>query len=185
MAIEIQTVDDLAVRLQEGGYRRIGIDGFTGCGKSTLAMDLSTSLDFDLLSIDDYLDQNQGKYLDHLRLEDLQKVYESQFGGCIIEGVCLLQVLEAAQLGIDVLIYIKRMHREIWADERECDVNPENVNHAIGEMGGLVTLFSTMEVDNPGELKAGLPKLVEEISLYHASYRPIDNANFFYLRNEE
>ncbi len=48
MAIEIETANDLAVRLQEPGYHRIGIDGIAGCGKSTLAKDLSTSLELDL-----------------------------------------------------------------------------------------------------------------------------------------
>lgn len=183
MAIEIETADGLAVCLQEGGYRRVGIDGFTGCGKSTLAKELSTSLGLDLLSIDDYLNQNQGSYFDQLKLEDLQRAYRQHLG-CILEGVCLLKVLEAAQLEIDAIVYVKRMQHGIWTDESECDVNPENVDHSLGEVERLVTLSSTWEVDNSGESRAGLPHLVEEIIRYHASYRPFERADFVYLRSD-
>ncbi len=173
MATEVETVKELAALLKDNGHHRVGIDGHTGCGKTTLAKELSKSLGLDLLSIDDYLDRNQGSFCDQVKFKDLKTAYDIK-SGCIVEGVCLLQVLEAAQLDIDALIYVKRMQNGIWADESECEVNLENVDQILEEVGKKVKLINS---------EANLPPLVEEIIRYHASHRPLERADFLYLIN--
>ncbi|MEW5966384.1 MAG: shikimate kinase [Pseudomonadota bacterium] len=174
--IELEALQDLVACLQESGYRRIGADGVDGCGKTTLAKSLAEQLEIPLISLDDYLDKNRGGYLGHLRYEELKRAFHAE-SQCIVEGVCLLQALEIANLGIDALVYVKRMQHGIWADERECDVNIENVEVFLQAEKQLVEMFYFGETD---QTNSSLPKLSEEIIRYHASYRPFEQAVFLY-----
>jgi len=124
--VELDTRQNLVACLRESSYRWIGVDGVDGCGKTTLAKALAKQLGVPLISLDDYLDTNHGGYLAHLRYQELKKAFDAK-SRCIIEGVCLLQPLEIADVELDAVVYVKRMQHGIWADERECDLVAENV----------------------------------------------------------
>jgi hypothetical protein len=180
MAIEVASLQDLATLLRQNGCRRIGIDGVDGCGKTTLAKNLGEKLEMNLISLDDYLNEEQGGYLNHLRYEDVKKAYCAQ-PRCIVEGVCLLQVLEAASLEIDTLVYVKRMDHGLWADERECDIG-EDVDSFLEKERQLVERFAGGTAGQTTD--SALPRLAEEIIRYHASYRPFEKAAFWYRRDD-
>ena len=177
--IELDALQDLVACLRESSYRWVGVDGVDGCGKTTLAKALAQQLDVPLISLDDFLDKNQGGYLNHLRYKELKRALDAK-SQCIVEGVCLLQVMEIANVKVDALVYVKRMQHGIWADERECDV-VEDVEIFLKAERELVEAFASSETDptNPA-----LPHLAEELIRYHASYRPFDQATFWYCRNE-
>lgn len=175
--IELETPQDLVALLRESGHGRIGIDGVDGCGKTTLAKNLAEQLDVPLISLDDYLDEKRDGYLDHLRYEELKRDFHAK-PQCIVEGVCLLQALNIANLEIDVLVYVKRMQHGFWADEHECDV-VEDVDVFLKVEGELAEMFSVGDTD---PARPALPKLAEELIRYHASYRPFEQATFWYCR---
>lgn len=182
MAIEVATPQELAALVRKGAYRRVGIDGVDGSGKTTLAKDLTEHLAVELISLDSYLDKKRGSYLDHLRYEDLKRIYRAQ-PRCIVEGVCLLQVLETAGLEIDTLVYVQRMQHGVWADERECDLD-EDVDAFLEGERRLAEMFAAGEADQASESSSIIPSLVEEIIRYHASYRPFEKAAFLYQRHD-
>src|ERR1051325_4286141 len=119
--IETDSLDMALGAVGSKSAGRIGIDGNNGSGKSTLARSLADALACRLFSLDDYLDRNKGGFLafiDYQRLRadvDEHKEY-------VIEGVCLLEVLQRAGLSIDALVYVKRRHLGLWADEYELDI---------------------------------------------------------------
>lgn len=183
MAIEVETAQELANLLREGGYYRVGIDGIDGCGKTTLAKYLAEQLKAELITLDDYLIKNQGSYLSHFRYEDFRMIYCAQ-PRCIVEGVCLLDVLETTSLEIDTLVYVKRMQHGVWADERDCDIT-ENVDSFVEKERELEGLLSaTREVNHPGYSSSAILHVEEEIIRYHASYKPFTRATFWYLRDD-
>lgn len=182
MAIEVATPQDLATCLREGSYRRVGIDGVDGCGKTTLAKTLAAQLKIPLISVDDYLNKKRGSYLEHLRYENLKWTFHAQ-SPCIMEGVCLLQVLKFAGLDIDTLVYVKRMRHGLWSDERECDID-EDVDAFLEEEKELAEMLSTSKADQSDQSSSEFPSLAEEIIRYHASYRPFENATFWYCRDD-
>lgn len=92
--------------------------------------------------------------------------------------MCLLQALNVANLKIDALVYVKRMQHGLWADEHECDV-VEDVDVFLKAEGELAEMFS---VNDTAQARPALPKLSEELVLYHASYRPFEQATFWYCR---
>src|SRR5690242_17309784 len=98
--IEITTPDALLAALR--GSRRVGIDGIDGCGKTTLAKIIAAKLGRKLFSLDDYLEKDKGKFIEFIDYAKLCAEADAA-GEYVIEGVCLLRVLQRAGLGIDNL----------------------------------------------------------------------------------
>jgi hypothetical protein len=95
-----------------------------GVRKSSIADFLSRELGMRAIHVDDFLVKNQGGYVAFLRHEELASSIGSQ-DRFIVEGVCLLQVLERGVMNVDSLIYVKRYHLGNWADERELNGSAE------------------------------------------------------------
>jgi broad-specificity NMP kinase len=99
----------------------IGIDGVDGCGKSTLASLIAERLGWNVVSVDDYLEQDRDTYVAHVRTSDL-RAQTANATPTIVEGVCVLAVCQAANLPLDLLVYVKRVRADgSWLDEDECD----------------------------------------------------------------
>jgi hypothetical protein len=100
----IKTIEELHKKLTalvpEGERVCIGIDGMDGIGKTPLARELAGLLNATLISLDDYLDQNQKAYAAHIRCADIRKALERAKSPILIEGVCLRAVAERCSFRI-------------------------------------------------------------------------------------
>ena len=98
----------------------IGIDGPTLSGKTTLAEFLQTRLAAALLSVDCYVDRHKRAYVKFVRSADLEHAIKESFdktGVVIVEGVCLLDILERAHENIRA--FHSKNLRESW--EETCE----------------------------------------------------------------
>ena len=153
----------------------IAIDGAHGSGKSTLAKALSWELNARVIEADHFLTPNQGSYLLHLDFESLSRAVDPK-ALCILEGICLRQVMMAAMLEPQLYIYVKRMARWGWADETELVVEGPIESH-LQRLKADAASF----VDPETTVDLGL---WEEVIRYHATYRPHETCDFIYLRGE-
>ncbi len=174
--METDDISKLAAFIRNKNYCRIGIDGTNDAGKSTMAEKLSKILGLMHLNLDNFLIKESGGYLGYLKYDEI-KQQASETKHFVIEGVCLLNVLEKIDTSIDCLIYVKRMRHNLWADERECEIT-EEIEDFISNEKKLMGLFQQTE-DVPDSLG-----LAEEIIRYHYKFKPHKKADLFYMRED-
>ena len=83
----------------------IALDGLPGAGKSRLAVKLSALLSVRSVHLDDYLVRNSLGFIDHLNYRELRRALSLR--PVIVEGVCMLDVLDRVGLRPDQLVYLK------------------------------------------------------------------------------
>lgn len=171
------TLDELETHIAttDGNRLIIGLDGLDGAGKTTLGRELASRLKADLVSVDDYIVQNTGKYLNAIRQVDLSNALLSAASRVVIvEGICLREVAALCDLPIGMYVYVRRMEADGgWLAEAQCrpteaaeilkrrELNDRNlISRALG--GESVT-----DLGVHGELID-----------YHCKYRPFENADF-------
>jgi len=160
--------------VRSSGARRIGIDGIDGSGKTHLARDLAKDLGTPLVCLDDFLEKDRNSYvefIDYKRLSD----YLTSAEHCVIEGVCLLQVLGHVDARVDLHIYIKRYGRGIWIDEYELNIQ-EPIDVFLERERQAASMFSTEPITSLG--------LAEEVIRYHVEFRPHRSAHITYIAEE-
>lgn len=174
--IEAANPDAVVDALKAARSRRVGIDGIDGCGKSTLAKAIATSLRCRVFCLDDYLDRDRGRFLEFIDYRRLRAEVSAETS-YVIEGVCLLHALDRAHLEIDALVYVKRRHLGLWADERELNLDEplEDFLKQERELTAMVAGASEAATDLG---------LAEEIIRYHHTARPHNNAHIIYFRDE-
>jgi hypothetical protein len=161
MELDIEDNKVLFDFLQSRGLRSkpiiIGIDGSTGVGKSNLAYCIGCKFNIPVINIDHYVEEIHDSYKEAVALEPLDKLtkrYRNTERSYVIEGVCLLEILEALYINPDILLYYKLYNsRKEWVDEDACSC-----------------------VVTEDELKL-LPPLRRAIAKYHNKYRPIDQSS--------
>jgi len=153
----------------------VGIDGVNGSGKSTLAVNISKEITGRIINVDDYVEKNKGEYLSRVAYQTLQKAV-NQFVSAsepiiIIEGVCLLNVLEKIKIQPDILVYIKRIGSYgFWIDDKLCDSE--------------IPLEDALQFISRAETVHGVGNLDREIAVYHRNYSPLEKADFIFERVE-
>ena len=172
--IEAATPDAVIDALRDANAQRIGIDGIDGCGKTTLGKAVAAELRCRLFSLDDYLEKDKGRFVDFLDFRRLH-TEASPEEAYVVEGVCLLQALQRADLVVDTLVYVKRRHLGIWSDERELDLNEPLEEFLQGERK-LTAMVAPEPVLDLG--------LAEEVIRYHYAVRPHNRAQVVYFRDE-
>ena len=177
--VEFSNVKDLANFVRQAGHGRVGVDGTNGAGKTTLAKELSSNLGYPLLSLDNFLEKNQGGFVEHLKYSELSAEI-GNFKSFVVEGVCLLEVLSRLKREVDFLVYIKRQQHGLWTDERECEIEGD-VEEFIEKEREIVKRLSRLEGSSE---ETGTFGLGEEIIRYHASHRPQHKANAILWRND-
>jgi len=171
-------VNQLKVHLVNNRCTVIGIDGKDGVGKSTLAITLADELDLELIEIDKYLIKNQGGYVDYIKypildeiLRNAQKLQKS----VIIEGICLIEVLERLMVKPDILIYVKRMMPNGWYDSYYCEPNknPEALLKNIKESNEKAHKLFGSPPPQQDDLRFSIIE-------YHQEYKPTEKADYFF-----
>jgi hypothetical protein len=174
--IETATTDAVVDALRETNSRRVGIDGIDGSGKSTLAKTVAAKLDRRLFCLDDYLERDRGGFLEFLDYDRLRADVSAE-SSYVIEGVCLLHALDRADLDIDALVYVKRRHLGLWADEHELDLSEPLEEFLENER----KLAARVTGESEAITELGL---AEEVIRYHYDARPHHNAHIVYYRDE-
>ncbi|MGN6150775.1 MAG: hypothetical protein ACTHOH_02045 [Lysobacteraceae bacterium] len=142
----------------------IGIDGFMDAGKTTLAFGLAKQLSGIRVGLDCYVEKGREapNYIGLLRLDELRrdlKGLRAAFDFVVIDGICLLDALDAIDVSLDMFVYVKRIaSRGMWHD----GLHLEDFA-ACGESGGLA---DKSQLD------------------YHLSRRPHEMASLIYQRSE-
>jgi len=184
--IETSEITKISTRLKSGKFCLIGIDGKEGSGKSTLASQLAKIFGYRHINLDLYLDKNRGNFVEHIRYDLLQTELKDLTKPIIIEGVCLLAVLQKLNKVHDILIYVKRMdNKDTWDDESECDVHGDIDQFIINRKNWFLT-FMKEKAKIKGEIfntvEGNIPELNEEIIRYHFKFKPHLNADIIYKR---
>ncbi len=97
--------------LRSNRLRIVGIDGALGSGKTTLAQHLSEELQCECLHLDSYLQRSQGSFVCSIRYDELHDAIALKKRPFILEGLCLLAVLERLSLRPDFLVYVDPQSR--------------------------------------------------------------------------
>jgi hypothetical protein len=179
-------IESIGRVVRAAGWRRIGIDGVDGAGKSYLAEWLCQELECPNLDVDDYLHKNQGGYIDFIDYPALAAALASM-PAFVLSGACLREVLANLGTSLDGNIYIKRVRDGLWLDEDAC-VFPDGVDAAIETLGRHNAMMSQY-FDEPHELALSMgnddePRFVEEVMRYHDAYSPQEEADLVFERGE-
>lgn len=165
--VAIATKEELEIAARRDWRDRgfmIGVDGFMNAGKTTLAFWLAKELSGIRVGVDCYVEKEReaSNYVELLRHEDLRRDLEglrAAFDFVVIDGICLLDALDAIDVSLDMFVYVKRISpMGIWQD----GFHLEDFE-AGGESGGWA---EKSELD------------------YHVSRRPHEMASLIYHRNE-
>lgn len=133
----------------------VGIDGWTGVGKTTLARALAAELNGSACDLDTALNRDRKSYVPALRLDEITEALAAQTGVLLVSGICVRQVFEQVGCCADAHVYIKRMATWGWADEDELSGPPVGLRGSTG-----------------GEA------IREEMRLYHQRWQPHLKADF-------
>ena len=103
--MEVTSIYDLAHAVENRCASIIGVDGYLGAGKTTVAMQLAEQIGYACVHLDDYLDPKHGGFVENINLSALNKALRVK-RPLIIEGLCLLEVLDRLQVNVDFLVYV-------------------------------------------------------------------------------
>jgi len=179
----IKSCNQLAKIIRDGNYKIVGIDGKDGAGKSTIARKVSSELKIRHINLDDYVEKHSGTYVPNIKNEELLAAINSSNNPLIIEGVCLLAIMEKFNLKPDLSVYVKKMDRYgFWHDRDECDLE-EDVDDFILKEKKCLRSFAEFEARLEGARMSTenieFP-LSEEIIKYHHGFKPHIKANIIY-----
>ena len=179
--VQASSIDDLCAFLQSRAPNRlpllVGIDGWTGAGKSKLTKTLVKHLGGVLISVDDHIDKGKGFYVDAVRCQELRKeVLSASSGFVVLDGVCLRTVAARCTVLIQSYVYVRRLGPNgIWRDEGTAS----GAEPAGDVKRRELELLASIEGDQ------ALPSLTEELIDYHCEHRPYQAADVVFDMKEE
>lgn len=100
----VHELGDLRESLSRRSAKVIGIDGYQGAGKTTVASFLSKKLGFYCVHLDDFYVPGTGDYIESLDYMSLRTATERR--PLLLEGVCLQVTLNNLSISPDVLVYV-------------------------------------------------------------------------------
>jgi len=162
----------------------ISIDGWNGSGKTYLANTFQDNDQIEIIHIDSYLNKNGGLYLEEIRYDDLKEKISRLLDSnskILIEGACILEILENIEYESQITVYIKEQGSgnewyyekyldeektldEIFKEEDEKDNDPIPIE-------GHISIPSAANNDSSKEHKG----LFYDVVRYHRNYSPHNN----------
>lgn len=160
--------ESLRSKIDPSAGALIGVDGAYGSGKSTLAEGVARQLGAIHVKVDQYTENNGKPYLQQLRYDDLRRALDearAQKKPVIVDGVCLLGVLEQLGMSPNALVYVMKMDESgYWPDKNTCD--PERI-----------------DLTSPLLQPAGAA-LARDVAMYHQKHDPASKADHVFVRVE-
>ena len=171
----------------------ISIDGKEGSGKSTLSKTISDKLGFVYIELDSdrYLEKNKGQYVKFISYdtlkEDITKLLENR-KNIVIEGICILKILNIIGIKPSIKIYIKRMSKDghFWYDEKLFDYS-KSPDEIIEQEDENLQEFIRISAEIEGKTFDPIPleeSIFHEIIRYHFEYKPDLEADIIFERPE-
>ncbi|KVV20740.1 hypothetical protein WK78_25860 [Burkholderia cepacia] len=169
MATRIETAD---VEVLEHRIRLIthGLITFDGCmlaGKTKLMREIEGRLKVQGLDLDDFVERQQGMFVEALRLQELAAAIEqarAKSEVVLLSGICMLEVLERIGRESNLTVYVQANNRDGTPDDIDL------IGAETGRRPDLIEFF--------GELD-------DECFSYHARYRPCNGADVLFIRPVE
>jgi adenylate kinase family enzyme len=190
-------VDELKIEIvnfvNSNNIKIISFDGKNGSGKSTLAKSLCEDEGYIHLNLDDeeYLDNEKGTFIDYIKYDILDKKIKENMNNMkvtIIDGICILKILENLKIKSELKIYVKKLSwYGYWYDENYFDYE-KKAEDIIQESENSIkqSMNYKAEKQNDPSLKYVFKKSIfHEIIEYHHEYKPDENADILYERFQE
>ena len=166
----------------------ISIDGVNGSGKSYLSSFLSKKNGYSYIDIDgDYLIPNKGKYIDFIRYNELKGKIAALLTGdktIVVDGICILKVLNKIGFNSDIKIYVKKLRLGRWRDGNLFDYR-RNIADVLSEKRASLEEFENVSACIEGrspEINDSEEDMFHEIIRYHFEYEPDINADIVFER---
>jgi len=151
----------------------ISVDGKDGSGKTYVSDYLSKTLHLLHLELDKFIKEKKDQYVDFIDYEKLVlAIKETPIGKdiIVIDGVCVLSVLQRLDIKPKCTIYVKRTNNTgYWYDENyfNLDSTPEKIiKNDDEETKKFLELMNTEYIPNKNET------IFHEIIKYHFDYKP-------------
>lgn len=188
---EFSIVSDLAevvlARIARLPHPLVGIDGVEEAGKSHLAERLARDLSASVVDVDAHVEDYRREHLTRERLAPLAQAIALAPPPVIVEGVCLLRVVETLGLHLAALVYVKRIGPlGVWYDEAACDSGLAPDALVERERAASLAIAETEAFlaggDEIKSIAARLSPRSEAVLRYHAEHRPAHRAHFVFNR---
>jgi hypothetical protein len=155
----------------------ISVDGLDGTGKTEIGGAIATLSDGRLIHIDDFLNEQQGQFLDALRINELRHAVDADEPR-VIEGCLVGVVLQKLGREADFKIYVARTGQMItdpqheWCDEHELLFGTGAASDLIEKEEHYLRRFCESGLFGMDSDNAELPALRKELITYHRSFEP-------------
>ena len=109
------SIEDVIARLKSiNGPITVGIDGFNGTRKSNLSYRLGYELLAEVVGVDNFIKPDSGtswrSFINHELLSRRINILRGYGNGrVVVEGICLLEILDTVHIKPDVLIYAQEV----------------------------------------------------------------------------
>ena len=165
----INTENELVAALRNTSFdskSTVSVDGVDGVGKTTLSTKIAQELCLSNIELDDFVQKNQGGYINHIDYDRLLKKINAN-KPVVVEGICVLQILQRIQIRPNVRIYIKVV-------DRYCFCN--------GQIKYFPPDKSADEVINERKIKGFSVGFEEDLIRYHYNFTPHEKSDYIFER---
>jgi len=151
----------------------VSVDGVDGVGKTTLACNIAKKMNFPCIEIDTFVQEQQGGFIDHIDYNRLSETIKQAIITnhlIILEGICVLQVLQKLGLNSYAKVYVKVINNYgFWMDQIRLFPPDKSADEMIAER----------------KAKGFLLGHVEDIIRYHYTFKPHENADYIFERRTD
>ncbi|KVE06278.1 hypothetical protein WI91_07990 [Burkholderia vietnamiensis] len=165
--IDTSNVHYVENRAREIKHGLITFDGCMFAGKTTLMREIARRLGVPGIDLDDYVEREQGKFVEALRLDELKIAIaraQTKSDVVLLSGICMLEVLARIGFVANLAVYVQANNDDGAPDDIDL------IGAETGRYPELIEFFGALE---------------DECFSYHARYRPLSNADVQFVRNLE